>query len=200
MPFKVNQLYVPSLKIYDGFKDNLLTGRDKKYPSDIPVNIDCLFRPEWTTESGSPSASNKQLVMPAGNTTLQKVTAPSNASEGTFECQFTVTAATTTGGLALQFIYADANNSWRIRVVYNGTYALTKKVGGTETDVVSSTWPNDTAQHTAKFTRDSGGNFELFLDGISKGTATDTFLPSAIDVALGHSLDSEVHIDSLKVY
>ncbi|MFA5808810.1 MAG: DUF2341 domain-containing protein, partial [Thermoleophilia bacterium] len=43
----------------------------------------------------------------------------------------------------------------------------------TEVGVISVSWTPDTLEHKIKVTRNSANLFELFVDGVSKGTATD---------------------------
>lgn len=65
-------------------------------------------------------------------------------------------------------------NSYEGHIAEGGTYKLQKVSGGTQSNLITPGWTNDTNVHTWKHTRDSYGNFELFFDGTSQGTATDT--------------------------
>lgn len=61
----------------------------------------------------------------------------------------------------------------------NNTINLIKyDSGGNPTTLITSAFGTWEADHVIKLTRDSSGNFELFLDGTSLGTATDNTITS----------------------
>jgi len=47
--------------------------------------------------------------------------------------------------------------------------------------LIDQSWTIDIDWHTAKITRDANGIFEIFLDGVSKGTVTDTDITTTND-------------------
>ncbi|MCX6354302.1 MAG: hypothetical protein NTZ78_05285 [Candidatus Aureabacteria bacterium] len=51
--------------------------------------------------------------------------------------------------------------------------------GTTPTSIVTAAWTKDTAWHAIKVTRNSANLWELFLDGVSKGTGTYTGLTTS---------------------
>lgn len=193
-------VYSGEYYLFDDWKDNLLTSRRWDDKMVFPVSELDKYRPDWTTESDSPSASGGVLVLPDGSTTAQQVSTASGFTVGTWEKDFTIISATTAGACNLFFIWTDNSNTLRVSIESDDDYMLVKIDGGTTTILVSSTWDGDTTQHTTKVTRDANGNFELFYDGVSQGTATDTFLPSTRDLSFLNNADSEVDIDNLKVY
>jgi predicted amidophosphoribosyltransferase len=87
-----------------------------------------------------------------------------------------------------------------------GAMRLVRRSGATTTDfnLISTTWTPDTVAHTGKITRNAAGLFEIFLDGASKGTATDTTHTTSSYVGLhfvGSSADTNHNamIDDLVV-
>jgi len=79
--------------------------------------------------------------------------------------------------------YEDANNKvyflLRTDAAVN-TPRLYKKEAAAGSQLITSGVAIDTSEHYSTITRDGCGNYELFLDGTTKGTANDEFLPAAV--------------------
>jgi len=166
----------------DDWEDNLLSNRDlNPEAAEHHYRIACRFRPEWTIESGSPSVLEGKLVLPAGDVTAQIVSTPCTFTTGTWRWRWRFTTTPSAGSLWPWFIFESPANRWNWEagcLAGYTHYRITKEVDGVTTAVITSTWTPDNAEHTTTITRDTDGNWELFLDGISKGTATDTWLPA----------------------
>lgn len=202
-----------SYDVFDGWSDNKLSTRDSwaTTPVKVPVDVNTgeLYtvqidlpsaRPEWTTDAGTPTVGG-MVSLDEGDI----ISTSSSKTEGTWEIDMRVTA---TGGVAsgnprqFVFMFEDANNYWSYVTVEEGYVRLYKVDGGTENGVFSGSWTYDTSWHTYKVTRDSSGNFELFVDGVSKGTVTDTWLPTVTKISLGSPdwWNVTLEYDNLKVY
>jgi len=75
----------------------------------------------------------------------------------------------------------------------HATYSveLYKRVAASQTSLIDNgAVISDTNEHYVEFTRDVKGNFELFVDGVSKGTATDTYMPDPLKQSSMKFLDS----------
>lgn len=192
----------------DDWNDNKLTNRDNPtdgfftHPQANEAG-DTLIgrtRPVWETESGSPSATNQQLELSAGDTTEQNVSTPTGFTTGSWEFDFKAEADPTSNNFVLQGIREDANNkAVRLAIGQDGTLLLEKEQSGAFTTIVSGSWGDDLNTHTLKITRDSFGAQELFNDGASQGTGTDTFLPTPKLLFLRQILNAPVNIDNLVV-
>jgi len=189
--------------IIDDWDDNLLTGR----PVALTVIDGALFgkgevlkakRPEWTTESGSPSVSGGVLHLPAGDVTIQQVSTPSTLWIGTWKLDFNWTTAITSGGHHFRSVVGGTKTyimpEWRSDDVYR----IWQDVDNVAP--VSTTHAIDTAEHSLKVTRASGGNWELFFDGVSDGTGTENTYTSCDELWIESNADYEGNWDNLKVY
>jgi len=193
----------------DDWEDNTITDRDDRATT-AAANLGAnefaqKFRPEWTAGSGKASASEGTLKTP-DIAISPEVFTPSDFTVGTWEIDFRWMGTVGDYGAGnFRFIFQDSDNLWRIYRVdsSNDEYKLGKVDGGTVTgDVISTTHAHDEDWHDWKVTRDSDGNWELFYDGASDGTSTDTFLPDINELRIrGHSSDSaDKEWDNLKVH
>jgi len=195
--------------IEDDWDDNALSGRTN--PSkDVYYSItesgtgDLLkgvYRPRWrnvvpifTSNSGNISAVNSELSL---NTESAAATS-SNVDVGSWKHDFRLSSSGNTTNIGARQIHQDDNNHVYTIARADGTnYKLYKKVSGSNFKIISATWPNDTSWHTHELTRSSYGEYELFFEATSKGTATDTFLPDVnqfrfYTVNIGADFDSLV--------
>lgn len=169
----------------DDWDDNALSGRTdpesgpffyqevSNQPGDTLVG---QYRPEWATVQAGFSASNGVLTWDASNGTAAEET-QSNANAGEWKIDFQYTTnggdADQIGLGALHQNSGDYNtNGYRVNpVTGNASYRLYDNVDSV--NLIDSSWVDDTSLHTAAMVRDSDSNWEIFLDGTSKGTATD---------------------------
>ena len=182
--------------IGDDWDDNKLTSRDNA--ATTATSLDKIvqnFRQVWTNTYGTPSASGGNLVLPVGNSDIQITEINNTVDAGTFQCDAQYVTGITTGGYYLLSIL---NGSAGYSTYWSSTeYSLQEYGAGTR--IVESVAP-DTSVHAIKFTRDSSGNFELFRDGVSKGTVADTNTTTFPKLTMRNSADAEVYVDNLEVY
>lgn len=185
----------------DDWEDNKLTDRDDRATTPSPLlganEFSQVFRPEWTTESGSPSASGGVLVLTAGDATAQTISLDTTLFVGTWEFDVTKQADGTAGAIRFEF-YSGGSLVYYWRWDNSDGYMIYDEVDGA--DVISVTHAEDTATHAVKITRASGGDWELFFDGASDGTATDATTTSIDEIRINNIEDIEVHEDDLKIY
>lgn len=197
--------------IEDDWDDNALSGRSQPIKdifyqygtSGAGDLLKGVYRPRWNVDSGSPSASNQQLELPDGSTTPQVVSTPSTFTTGSWKTDFQVASSTSSGVTEFWIMSQEAqttpNNAYRTRATNDGTYDTRKRSGGTDTTLITGSWPNDTATHTSTTTRGSHGEFELFLDGTSQGTATDREFGTSGYILCKSNIDSQTNYDNLTV-
>ena len=201
----------------DDWNDNSLTNRSANeegyflHPSDnLVANSDVeagdvlkgVYRPDWTIEIGTPSASNNRLELPNASSTSQAVKTPSEFTAGLCSFDRTLNSSTSTGAFRFNIIKEDSNNWWADNLdAGNPHEGLAKKESGTFSQVIStgSGGSVGTNTHSIKITRDSYGRWEYSKNGTSQGTTTDTFLPTPIIVNIGSYTDSIVYVDNLVI-
>jgi len=186
--------------IGDDWEDNRLTSRDKA--ATLATTFDKIFayfRPEWTEVAAGWGASGGELVSSANGA---EIGIPSEFTVGTWEWDEKTESTADVPYLWFRFMWVDANNAMQIRMYGNsGTnvVGLEKYVSGSRTGLIS--WDRDTTvMHTIKVTRDANGNWEIFDDGVSKGTTTDTSITSSNEIRIIAENSGPTHIDNLKVY
>jgi len=194
---------IGTAEILDDWQDNKLTTRDSEATTPIKISSPYVqdantFRPSWTTESGSPSASGGVLVLTAGDTTAQGISTPTTFFVGTWEVDIQKQADGTTSGVDVIDWVSGGSKKYIIGWNYDGAYNLRDIVD--TVNIISATHAEDTAWHTCKATRDSSSNWELFFDGVSDGTATDSTTTSIDEVWVYNYEDIEVHYDNLKIW
>ncbi len=181
------------ITMWDDWSDNKISGRDSANTtaSGLPVNTFAQkFRPTWTNGSASGGVFN---IIYNGGT-------PSTFAVGTWEIKLNTDAIdATVNYIDFDFMSVDINNYNRIRLLLYTTKAYQLIANGLL--VINAGDPGfDTAFHTYKVTRTSGGNFELFFDGISKGTGTDNNNTSSVNMIFFGTQGHPQHADNLKVF
>jgi hypothetical protein len=71
----------------------------------------------------------------------------------------------------------------------DGSVSLIKRVNATSSALISGSVADDDGWHTFKATRDALGNWELFADGTSQGTAQDTTMTDLPYLTVGRYVD-----------
>jgi hypothetical protein len=191
----------PSTYLFDDWHDGKLTDRA------TPDHRWKRFYPTWTEPVGNPSASRGFLSLPDGSSTAQIAQySGSTWSRGNFEFDFDMQAAASSGDLKVTPILQDGNNNIFVQVVDGGALRLRKEDGGAFSTLVSASWGDDTAEHTVRVesSRDIDGNgnagYELFYDGVSQGSATDSFVPNPDRIRLTNKADVEFRIRRVQAY
>jgi len=88
----------------------------------------------------------------------------------------------------LYLLYEDGNNYLVLRAIdadSADTPELKKCVVGAVTSLINGGNTTDTSEHTMSVTRSGVGDYELFYDGTTQGTASDLDLPDATESRLG---------------
>jgi len=189
--------------IGDDWEDNKLTSRDNA--ATTATSLDKIFqnfRPEWTVVEGTPEVSSGQLVLLGGSCSpAETVSTPSSFTTGTWEEKVT-TGSARACGRQLQFIYQDADNLYNMGGSWGAAnnHYLGKTEAGSGTTLIDVSGNLESTTMTRKATRDSAGNFEMFKDGASEGTASDDFLPDVQEIRFTNSGDDTWKIWWLKVY
>jgi len=184
---------------HDDWEDNKLTDRDDRATTTASVlganEFAQRFRPEWTTKEGSPSATGGYMLLDAG----EEVKIPSGFDTGTWEQDTWLDAANACQ--KFKFIWQDADNFWVTYFDDEYTHLdLCKNDAGTSTAVIDYTVdPTLGVWHDIKITRSSAGDWELFYDGSSVGTATDAFMPTVNELR-ERSKTAASRIDNLEVH
>lgn len=189
-------------ELYDDWDDNKLSGRAKKLKmKNSKVVFAYKFRPEWSVVSGTPTVSNGRLYLD-NDSQLQ---IPSDFAVGTwrFKFEWTDSAAADTSQCRIKFMYVDADNAYYFQtdaVLSSSHNGLKKIVGGSITDLIM--FGVDLGEHTIKITRDSSGNFEIFYDGASQGTTTDTDITSTnyFNIWYNQNPTGKLFLDELEVF
>lgn len=195
--------------VLDDFADNSLTNRDAPgtTASEFAAGeIGQYFRPEWETDSGSPSASSSALQLSAGDTTLQ---ATKHGYPGTlpvfFESDIIFGSDPTSNSAALAFAINDDDitgfnydDCYSVRINNDGSIDLRKEVGNSETNLITGSTFTLTDSHTVKVER-AGKTWELFVDGTSQGTASDDAHKTTPYAGATNQTDASLDIDNWKV-
>jgi len=179
--------------LYDDWGDGYVTNRNRRsrgnYIADNGI-ITGYVRPDWgggTVTNGAYRLSNGAFR-----------TAPSNHDTGYWEVDWEFVSDPTSGFLFIEFLLEDADNRVEVLVGHGGTHRLRYQDGGATTDLVNGSKPDDTNRHTTRVERDRDGNWELFLDGSSQGTATDAFLPTVSSFRFEFSADADCDIHQIR--
>lgn len=189
----------PSTYLADDFRDNRLTGRvSESHPWK-------RIRPDWTTSSGSPSVDSGTLTFPAGDTTPQIVRTDTAMYAGTWEFDFQFNSDPTSASFNFYILFEGGENYLNFQVRNDGNIKLLKKEAGAFADVVTGTWGDDTSQHTAKITASYDSindtmDYELFVDGTSQGTGSDSFKPTNPTLRLVNSTNAQIDIDTIVLH
>lgn len=179
---------------------------DERLNADRVTTSQMQYRPQWSDESGSVEATDGILRIPAGDSTTQAVQTtpalgphPNIISNLIFEVKFL--SDPTAGNFTLHFCRnQDGFNEWRVRFDADGNMNLQKTNSNTDTTVISGSYTNDQSWHEVEVTRNDSAGWELFEDGSSQGTATDSFTATRdYNLRWESTLDAEVHVDNLKL-
>lgn len=198
--------------IEDDWGDGALTARTDAtegyflHPSDAQIGDDVeagdvlkgVSRPEWDTD-GSPTVSSGALLI--HGTSGEYVRTPTDLTVGSWSIDSRYHSTGNGTNSSLNVILEDSSNWWKAFLREDSwQYAQLKKAdAGTTTVVIDSTWAVDTNWHSRKATRDAYGNWELFFDGASQGTATDSFLPAAEVIHITNGTGADASYDNLEV-
>jgi len=192
---------------YDDFGDGLLTGRVKELTVlNNKVMLARVLRLEWAVDGGIWDASNL-FLRESSNTRPNYLYTSLDFTVGTWEVDFRFPNGESTADnqLGLVPLWIDSDNWYFWFCKSNAAdpdFNFYKVFGGVGTMLINQTWTIDAAWHTAKVTRDANGNFEIFLDGVSKGTVVDTDITTSNQLRFrtAYVNESPFDFDNLRVY
>jgi hypothetical protein len=163
-------------------------------------------RPEWNDEGGSIEAVDGLLLFPAGDRRRQRAKNRDSHENLTNSVTFDyrLRSRPSSGEFSMYWMRKDGGDFYRVRLGTGSTLSLDKAIGGDATNgVVRGNRTDDTTRHTVEVTRTEGGTWELFEDGTSQGTATDTDIPSRgrydWNIVLENTFDEAVEFDNLRL-
>ena len=185
--------------IIDDWDDGLLSGR----PVALTVINGSLFakgevlkakRPEWSVNSGVADLSAGTLKVQTATLEVQTV---STKMVGMWE----VTVTRNSGDRARLFFIIDytiPDTYYFIGISAFDKYSMYKVFTGSYYELISDDYFG-AGTYRMSVSRDSSGNFEIFIDGVSRGTTTDTDIVRSDYLRL-RSEDVGVEFDDLVVY
>lgn len=138
---------------------------------------DYTSSPTWTSQVGTWTVTSNQLQSTVSNS---RITVESTNAYGQWQAKITSHSDTASFASAYWDVIASSSsatyNGYQVEVRSTGTIALNKITSGSTVAflIIGYGAITDGTQHTIILTRTSAGLFELFVDGVSKGTATDT--------------------------
>lgn len=206
----------------DDWGDNALTSRsstndgvfahpDANEAGDVLIG---RYRPEWNTVTAGFSVSGGVINWDGSSDDDATIRTNSNFVIGSWEIDvhFT-TLGNGDDSVKLSFINTTPNGGGSVNPddgyqqmqLDDGSHLLRRYDGGASTNIISSSWgggSGDTDNHTYKTTRDAYGDWEIFEDASSDGTATDTNYKKTAEVSLAcfeSGGGSVVDIDNLVV-
>jgi hypothetical protein len=157
---------------------------------------DAFRRPEWRNVidgDGTVVVSGGAVQLSADDELIYRPLPPLNEWIIDFR-----TPTVPSGGSAFLNLFDDVGgDTIDVEIVSSG--GLNLRDGGT--DIISSTWPQDTESHRLRLTRDYADNFEMFLDGASKGTAS-AGVSGSNDMRIrldNYGLDQDLHIEYVEM-
>jgi len=187
--------------IGDDWEDNKLTSRDNAATVASGLGrIVQKFRPEWNVISGTPTVSSGKLYL--DNTCELQISCSHVVGAWQFKIEW-VGRGYYTSWCYIKFMCVDANNAYYFKTSSRNSsseHGLCKIVNGEATSLI--TFALDSSVRIIKITRDSNGNFEIFRDGESQGTVTDTDITSSnyFNIKFNKSTYGNLYLDNLEVY
>jgi len=182
--------------LYDNFADGLYNNR-------VGVAANGFRYQDWTVTSGTWSIVAGELKQTFGGGAI--ITTPLTTVGTTYEFKHRIEGAGDRGS-NFHIMYVDATHYYYVKdIVGNGGVTshleLVKNIGAGEVIMIATDRAIDTNTHTIKVTRDAVGNFELFFDGASKGTATDNNVTTCALIRIESQwFGQPFYHDDIKVY
>jgi len=190
--------------LWDRWGDGKLMEREDRYEGRyVKTSLGpkpSYYRPRWKVLTGSPTANVGEMVLPAGDTTQQKVQMSSwNIDRGIWEMDVKYSSAPTVGDFRWRIAEADPNNTVWLRVYSSGSVEIIEDHGGTRDTLISSTVSPGTSVNTWRIEIDYQKNIELFFNGVSQGSATKYLLPGSNAMYINNMMDVEVLVKRVYV-
>lgn len=173
-----------------------LTGTGDYEPGDALKGV---YRPDWEIESGSPSASNGELVLPPGDTTNQTIAQPAEFTSASMEDD--VYHTDHSGGrmdLTPRLRNGDSEYTFSVDA-YDDVYVYSYDGSGGTRIIESTNNMTYSAWVKWRLTLDSYANWEAFKDGTSLGTTTDDGQLPPEKTAIRNAADVECKVDNMVI-
>jgi hypothetical protein len=126
--------------IFDDFAGDSLTGRvgqsSLRFIDDHGCPNDAMTRPNWETESGSPTIGSGSLSFPAGDTTIQSIGIPTSLAYAQFEVDVQLQTTPTDNAFAIDMIENDQGDYIQLALDDSGVRVV--KFDGSGTTIVSN--------------------------------------------------------------
>ena len=200
---------IPDSEIYlhDDWGDNSLTERDDSATT-THNDVEGVYRPEWRIESGNPEASDERLEFDTNEAIDAEINLNldetitwewSGIDFGTFESDSTI---------GVGFVVWAEDQNWDLDSSASSpddAYVLQIRQEGDEVRLLNgdvlishSTSPDE----SISLKREPNGDWELFVDGSTAGTANDTTLSDPQYIGFGGTDrgDCETFVDEVKVF
>ena len=206
---------IPDLGLYlDDWEDDKLSNRDlfsdtALSPAELEPTqseFESPIRPEWTVDVGSPQATNTQLELDSDSALRADFT--ENITQNSLTWEFDWNHQDSNSRFIGQ-MFAETSSIHTNPRYYetgyfvqidnqNNRYRLTKDSSGSPSSIITDDGSHSDSG-TCKVTRDENGNWELFKDGDSVGTATDTSHTNPEYVAFSTE-DGGTDVDNYRVF
>jgi hypothetical protein len=188
---------IPDSEIYlhDDFGDNKLQNRDESGTT-TTNDLTGTYRPEYTIAAGSPTATNQELSLSSADALHTKALPDVRGQNVRWDIDLTDSGSNAFARISIWGTTTDHNNNTASDIYAESyfldiqeefdVFRLRRQAGtsGGQTDVINADQPISTPL-TASVTHDGSGNWELFLDGSSQGSASDTTYTSTEPILLG---------------
>jgi len=204
---------IPDEEIYlhDDWEDNKLTNRDDG--GTVTYNgVTGVYRPDWSTISGesTPSVTNGELVLTGGDAIVTGINLP-DLTNYTITWEYTIDRSNSGTGAADQanvHLFAEQNSSLTNRKLHS-SYVMTHRGSqdedrlqeidgsGTGSDLIIASNPSDIVSY--RITRSPSGEWEIYQNDVSQGTATDTSHTNPTDVGLTGRDNGDYRVGQYKV-
>jgi len=185
----------------DGFEDGQILNRDTRisgsYIADTEIKHSARFRPEWTENFGSPSATAGAAQIP-GNQTNDILATPSTHTYGTWE--FTT-----------EFQATPTVDQTRIQLIDDGSvkFTLNQRPGTNDVRLISvngngtvgtASVSYDADPHNWIVTRDESDNWTVERDGTQLITGTDGSGNESQSFKIDNITDSGLNVSRVDLY
>lgn len=200
----------------DDFGDSRLTEREGATTHQHPEPYEftgagrmlaAQYRPEWVVVDSGPAGQNQRFTHDCGDSGDGQALTASELQVGRWRWRFEWVERDDSGApdvvdVDLMTAHPREAPRWSVRVDSEGNVSLRRSDGGSSaTTAVSTTIRNPDDPFTVEVARSPWNEWRLRINGISRGTTTDSFLPEpgvlAIDIDANG--DSVVAIDDLEV-
>lgn len=212
---------IPDSEVLDDFADSPtvtsseITDRDDFSTTPYAFDTEERFapsgsRPDYTIDSGSPSISDESLVIVGGSDNVHTPLDIDLDSSGGWNWEFEVDWVSGSGNTdnvtlnlasqttnVLDQSYDDSYSFW-LRDDENIILARTED--GDDAEPLIETGESASDHDNVRVERDENGNWEVFLDGTSFGTATDTSMTDMAHFGFAGRSDGEAEISKVEIY